>query len=249
MPNAEQITNEQVKQFHAAVEQAFSTVFSVGLKVGVSEEGFDWLAAIPGAAVYFQGKPSRENQDFEFYNSQLGGNRILFRLNEITALPLWVSWSEEWKKASVGSRRKHEPALNLVGVSVGFYTGVPRRDKTLLIRAEWDNPNQRGNEAAQPHWHIDPNLIDLPSWNSEFSVGNTPAAGALEELSVEEGASTIALGFHSLQRLHLGMAGWMHENDNPRCWQHRLELGTVADWVKAVLRYSKTELPRVRSIS
>ena len=41
------------------------------------------------------------------------------------------------------------------------------------------------------------------------------------------------------------MGGWKHHADNPQCWQHKLELESVATWLKRILIYCKNELPHV----
>jgi len=105
---------------------------------------------------------------------------------------------------------------------------------------EW-NPSHRGRDSAQPHWHIDPKIIDLPSWGFEQSN-----KGGLQELSDPEGELVApGLKFWSLRRLHLGMAGWTHRQDHPQCWQHKLDLDIIAEWLKRVLAYCKRELPRI----
>jgi hypothetical protein len=247
MANAEQVTEGQLAQFHVAVEKAFSDAFAISLQIDSSNEGFDWQSALPTSKVFFAAKPTRKSLIVESRNEERGGQKFLFGFSEPGAIvPLWVSWSEEWIKTKVASRgRQPIPMLDLIGVSVGFYAGYANKEKTQILRAEWDNPKARGNEAAQPHWHIDPNLIDLPSWSREQPIQRATANG-LEELSAAEGTLvTLDPGFWSLQRLHLGMAGWKHRNDSPECWQHKLELDIIAEWLGRVLVYCKTELPRV----
>lgn len=247
MANAEQVTEGQLAQFHVAVEKAFSDAFAISLQINSTVEGFDWKSALPTSKVYFAAKPTRKSLIVESRNEDRGGQRFLFGFSEPDAVvPLWVSWSEEWVKTSASStRRRTSPMLDLIGVSIGFYAGNANKEKTQILRSEWDNPKARGNEAAQPHWHIDPNIIDLPSWSREQPVSKTNADG-LEELSVAEGTLVpLDPGFWSLQRLHLGMAGWKHRPENPQCWQHKLELETIAEWLGRVLAYCKNELPRV----
>jgi len=247
MANAEQVTEGQLAQFHVDVEKAFSDAFAISLQIDSSNEGFDWKSALPTSKVFFAAKPTRKSLVVESSNEKRGGQKFLFGFSKPDAIvPLWVSWSEEWVKTSIPStRRKPAPMLDLTGVSIGFYAGYANIEKTQILRSEWDNPKARGNEAAQPHWHIDPNLIDLPSWGREQPVSSVAADG-LEELSVAEGTLVpLDPAFWSLQRLHLGMAGWRHRQESPQCWQHKLELEIITEWLGRVLVYCKTELPRV----
>lgn len=235
MANAEQVTEGQLAQFHVAVEKAFSDAFALNLKIKPFDEKFDWKPALPTAKVFFAAKPASANLIVEYRNEGRGGQKVLFNFTAPDAnIPLWVSWSEEWiKSGDVSSRRKTQPMLDLIGVSLGFFAGNANKEKIQILRAEWDNPKARGNEAAQPHWHVDPNLID---WNQDLLVQSSDSGG-LEELTVPgETLVSIDPGSWSLQRLHLGMAGWKHQQESPQCWQHKLELGTLSDWLKRVLK-------------
>jgi hypothetical protein len=214
---------------------------SLNIAVHSVGEALDWRGALAGTKVFFVAKPAANNAMVEF----LEDSSIAFGISEPGALvPLWVSWGEEWvKAASTQRRRRTEPTLDLVGVSLCFYAGNAAKKKTQILRAEWDNTFQRGNNAAQPHWHIDPNLIDFPSWKSEQPP---QAPEGLEELpATETPLIPVEPGFWELQRLHLGMGGWRHHADSPQCWQHKLELELVAAWLQRVLVYCKNELPRV----
>lgn len=206
MPSAEQVTEGQLGQFHAAVAAAFDAGLKLKLGVRQADETLDWKGALVATKVFFAAKPVTNDTRVEFLDDRM----IAFSISDPGAsIPLWVSWREEWVKALAGRQRgRAEPTLDLVGVSICFFAGNAAKKKTQILRAEWDNPKHRGNDAAQPHWHIDPNLIDLPSWKAETPV---QVAGGLEELTTQEGL-LVALepGFWELQRLHLGMAGWKH---------------------------------------
>lgn len=241
MATAHQVTEGQLEQFHCAVASGFREVLNLKVLVRQVDETLDRKGALVGTRVFFAAKPAAGETMVDL----LRDRSFAFGFSAPGALvPLWVSWGEQWVKASavIGPRRA-EPMLDLVGVSICFYAGNAARQKTQILRAEWDNPLQRGNNAAQPHWHIDPNLIDLPSWKSEQPP---QAPQGLEELP-SSGTPLIPLepGFWGLQRLHLGMGGWKHHADNPQCWQHKLELNTIAAWLNRVLLYCSNELPRV----
>ena len=241
MPSAEQVTGGQLGEFHADIAAAFDAVLELKLRVRQVDETLDWKGVLVATKVFFTAIPSTYGALVEFS----GDGTIAFCISEPGAsVPLWVSWREEWVKALANRRRgRTEPTLDLVGVSICFFAGNAAQMKTQILRAEWDNPKHRGKDAAQPHWHIDPSLLDLPSWKTETP---TQVTGGLEELTLQEGL-LVALepGFWNLQRLHLGMAGWKHRGNSPVCWQHKLELESISEWLGRVLAYCKNELPRV----
>jgi len=240
MANAEQILEEEINRFHTLVGESFLTSLQLKLQVKQVAEQLNWKAALPGTTVFYTAKPVVKAAPIEFND-----NQPLFCFSEPNIkVPLWVSWGEEWKKSqAVRSRGATKATLDLVGVSLSFHVGNSRQQKTQILRAEWDNPNRRGNKSAQPHWHIDPNIIDLPSWG--FEQSNQVKEGLQELSPLENEPVSPGLNFWSLRRLHLGMAGWTHRHDDPQCWQHRLDLDNIAEWLKRVLAYCKNELPKI----
>ena len=241
MGTSQQVTEGQLDQFHVAVADAFRDGLGIKLAVQPFDDCVDWKSALPSTEVFFTAKPATSEKMIEF----LQDRSLAFGFNCPGALvPLWVSWGEKWVKAPAArNRRRPGPSLDLIGVSICFYAGNTAKQKTQILRAEWDNPSQRGANAAQPHWHIDPDLIDLPSWSPEQKL---EAPESLEELPIaERSLVSIEPGFWGLQRLHLGMAGWTHHTDSPKCWQHKIELNAISEWLKRVLIYCRSELPRV----
>jgi hypothetical protein len=235
MANAEQISEQEIDRFHNLVGESFLTSLQLKLQVKQVAELFNWKAALPGMTVFYTAKPLIKATPVEYYDTQ-----PLFTFSEPDIkIPLWVSWGEEWiKSQAVRSRSATNATLDLVGVSLCFHVGNSRQQKTQILRAEWDNPNRRGRDAAQPHWHIDPNIIDLPSWG--FEQSNQVKEGLQELSGLENERVSPGLNFWSLHRLHLGMAGWTHRQDHPKCWQHKLDLDIIAEWLRRVLAYCKT---------
>lgn len=244
MPSAEQVTEGQLGQFHADIAAAFDTGLNLDLTIRQVDETLDWKAALVSTRVFFAAKPSTNSARVEFQDN----GKIAFSINQRddASLLLWVSWGEQWVKSTGRQRGRTGPTLDLVGVSICFLAGNAPKKRTQILRAEWDNPNRRGNDAAQPHWHIDPSLMDLPFCRAE---GRAQVTGDLEELTAQENSfRELEPGFVGLKRLHLGMAGWKNRGDSPVCWQHRLELEYIADWLGRVLVYCKKELPRITII-
>lgn len=238
-----------LENFHSSVAIAFSKAVKVSSKIHMLGEITDWESAVAGTKVYFEMRPSKEVGPLETFVGDRGGQRILYLLSEEgSPVSTWSSWSEEWcKKATDPKERKPKPALDLIGFSLAFYVGNQWGQKTQVIRAEWDDPTRRGPDAAQPHWHIDPKLLDVPSWEeSPFADVASEEAGDLNADEITENLS--APGFWSLKKLHLGMAGWSHANEPPRCWQHDIgvpQLKEIAGWVSKVIAYCKREMEKV----
>jgi hypothetical protein len=237
MPGVEKVNSSKLSNFHGSIEAAFRSCLDLHLRIVPKNEHFDWEAALPGTIVFFEAKPSSSLIEAQ----HLADRTIVFLFAELpNGVPLYVAWGEQWvKNPTRGTDR--EPSLALVGVSAQFYIGSTPRIKTQLIRAEWDNPMRRGNDAAQPHWHIDPNVIDIPFWAPSHSTGSEQ----LEELPATSNEDMGGPSFWAAQRLHLGMGGWLHFSDNPRCWQHAIEPASITIWLERVLTYCKVELPRV----
>ena len=141
MATAQQVTEGQLGLFHAAVATAFAEGLNLNVAVPSVGETLDWRGALAGTEVFFVAKPAKKNAMVEF----LDDRSIAFGISEPGALvPLWVSWGEKWVKAtSMQQRRRIEPTLDLVGVSICFYAGNAAKKKTQILRAEWDNTFQR----------------------------------------------------------------------------------------------------------
>src|ERR1017187_6349167 len=146
MAATQQVTEAQLGQFHTAIAVAFREGLELSIIVQQVDETLDWQGALAGTPVFFTAKPAASRALVEF----LQDRSMAFGFSGPGALvPLWASWGEEWATASsVRGRRKAEPALDLVGVSICLYAGNAARQKTQILRAEWDSPLQRGNNAA-----------------------------------------------------------------------------------------------------
>jgi hypothetical protein len=243
MANVEKISDQEIEKFHSQLIEAFSTCLQLELQIEQVDKQLNWKAALPGISVLYTAKSASRKTIVNFQDGQQ-----MFSFSEPDRMaPLWVYWGEKWKKTQVVQSRKTAAAtLDLVGVKLCFHVGNFGQKKTQILRAEWDNPKLQGNEVAQvaqPHWHIDPNLMDIPSNGCDNPV---PVSGGLVELpATQEGLAFSAPNSLSLQRLHLGMAGWRNQETHPQCWQHKLDLDAIAEWLKRVLVYCKSELPNI----
>ena len=247
---AQLFEREGLLKLHHKIAAAFSSRVAIKAKIASVPNLADWESAVAGTAVYFEMFPAEGTVAVERFSGSLRGAKTIFSFETGgNKVPLWVSWSEEWvKRASDKKTFKGRPTLELIGFSLTFYAGLQWREKTPLIRADWDDPLHRGSESAQPHWHIDPSILDLPSW--EAISAPLTVDEKLQELPVppREQPETVEAGFFSLEKLHLGMAGWRHAASIPRCWQQKMEPPHLADvpvWLDKVLGYFASELTKV----
>ena len=236
-------------KFHTRIAEAFTAAVKVQSKIVSPSLANDWDKSLPGTVVFFEMRPKQQAVVFETFVAEIGGQKVLFPFtSDAGAYPTWVAWSEEWKKrpTDIGSKgRSGPPKLDLIGVSLTFYAGNEWQQKTQVVRAEWDNPTERGSNAAQPHWHIDSNLFDVQSWGEilpQYSAG-------LEELPTNTlTTEAVQPGFWSMQKLHFGMSGWLHAKSAPQCWQNPLrknDLGNIVVWAGRVLEYCRSELTKL----
>ena len=114
-----------------------------------------------------------------------------------------------------------------------------------LLRAEWMNVEVpcNWNEAPQPHWHLDKELLP-----EEFSVATIaqgqPPAGQAAADSSEQAAPVMAP--LCLSKMHLGMGGWTHSEDTGRCWQKPMtDTKALVCWASRTLEQILSELPHL----
>lgn len=125
----------------------------------------------------------------------------------------------------------------LVGLSYSFFL---RRNYDSffpqLLRAEWDHVLCRGDGVAQPHWHIDSEvLFEIPT------SPRSPPANEAEDL--DSRSDTIN---EDVSGIHLGMGGWtQNAEDSPRCWQNAVSPEAVLRWTSALFTYMRQEFSRI----
>jgi len=171
--------------------------------------------------------------------------------DELFEPTVWLSWEEAWR--SLGQDR-----FRLEGASWTFYWGSYHlEDKHQIVRAEWDNPDPRG-DAPQPHWHVDRDILatvypqqstlpGLVGQDGELQEVRPPAA--LVELEVAGPGPCPALQDVGLSGVHLAMGGWQnHPGGHPECWQCAMgDLSHLVDWATRVLDHARAEFRRLRA--
>jgi hypothetical protein len=162
---------------------------------------------------------------------------------------VWASWHEEWQCEKKGD-------FDLVGVGWTFFWGVDGRlsRETEIVRAEWDHVKHRGGFAAQPHWHIDTEMmVGFTRPRSTQPSVNEPAD--LVELPRPESDGLVEIG-ESLEiqgidvsGMHFGMGGWEHHDTHPRCWQSALttELTELVLWAERSLRSARDQFQELKA--
>lgn len=168
---------------------------------------------------------------------------------------LWFGWYDEWKKVGADS-------YLFVGASMSFYLGYAGRDKTQILRAEWDSTAIRASNAAQPHWHVDTQLmVDFESRSflpiQRDDRYQVVTEGGLEELMPSQAENVLEeLGASANERsvqdlnmsgMHLGMGGWRNSSSHPACWQCPIEdHAQLIDWADFTLASVCDQFVRVR---
>jgi len=150
---------------------------------------------------------------------------------EFTPRP-WTTWFEQWRK-----RPDHSFALVNAGWTV--FWGITGDDaKEQVLRAEWgpvDESEPSANDAAMPHWHVDPPLellVDRISSSRRFKAlvpvfRDIPGGPIGERLLIK--------------RVHLGMGGW--RNDSPGLWRDMTlhDPDELRTWAVRTLAYLKSQ--------
>lgn len=265
-------TVKQIEQFHRRVEgclgrhtgQKITLQSSQGIH-GVAHNKEAWKTAGPNKRIIFD---MIVEGDFVFVaTGRSNDSSVAVRLKgsaPVGKYQSWITWSDTWVKRT--------PELfDFIGLSIGFYSGPASSDRDVrwkIVRAEWDDPRSRGEESAQPHWHVDPDVLDrkksLRALTGDFA--STPARDAadgpieslatanpmlpltpiLPPLDAESAEATL-----SMKHLHLGMSGWFYGRDKMpgSCWQHPLtdaKLDNCIDWIEHTLDYMTVEMEKLR---
>ena len=161
----------------------------------------------------------------------------------------WAGWYETW----VCQKRQH---FDLIGAGWTFFWGMEHRlgRDQQVIRAEWDQAEHRGRLVAQPHWHVDTDIMvgystrhpSVPSVPREGAVLQELPAG-LERQALEE-ISPNGVQELDLSAIHLGMGGWLNDVGHPTCWQRHVRGACVEllDWSERTLLLAIDQFREVR---
>lgn len=159
---------------------------------------------------------------------------------------IWVGWEEEWISAGDGK-------FELVGGAWTFLWGYQTSPKQLqLFRANWDNTQRRGGEAAQPHWHFDKELVsELYRKSADTDVGDYEEQANPEQVEGEdliELRGAVLLQPLSMAGIHLGMGGWTNPGTGYKCWQQVPDtLANLRQWAASALGHAKAQFDHLKS--
>jgi len=204
-----------------------------------------WETASAGATVEFATFPSDASVPHLAAARSTGTTCFAFPLcadREGEAQP-WVSWYEAWEGRSAGH-------LRLGTASLSLFWGRPRSVATQLLRAEWHDPGGPGARAPQPHWHLDERqLVSVygpPGSVADRSLAAAPAPVPLEALPSQSDSGQVEteadLQDLDLSGVHLGMAGWSHDDLYAKCWQHPLDTSeSLLRWARRVIEHTLCE--------
>lgn len=190
-------------------------------------------------AVFDHWKRSKANTTLRFTACAIQptqGTKVGGMLSRFT-LGTSLKWgmNAQWEKVG-------DDKFSFIGTSIQVFPaeGV---DHPALLRAEWDDPKNRGAEVGQPHWHIDSPFY-LVADREEDPFGfleefQEPAAPTDDFAEVEALANTNSVAQVNLRRVHLFMGGWSHSGGQE--WHHPLDPTELKRWASSVLRYLERE--------
>jgi len=259
-----------IEKLHELLAANLSEAFKPEVAIGESKyrERMDWEQLRNPVSFVLRAREAGENMRYVFDPTN-GRRQVVLRLEpdpnvDRCHAPLnwWVAWSEQWQPSG---RIRRQYQFSFEKAAWRLYCTDENDKDTLLVRAEWDRPDEdRSRNAAQPHWHV----------HHEQKIGiaavaivpgqteSVPADGPVppnethpdfdEEVrlqAMEESALTIPPGrCVEIRDIHLGMARWDNEGVHPKCWQAPfgdLEQ-TMPSWAVATLQYMRTQLCYVR---
>jgi hypothetical protein len=196
--------------------------------------------------------------------TQLGTGNLVEIEHEGKAGICWISWHERWERLVperiFPGKKGKQPHFMLGTIQWILFWGQPEEDrKVQIVRAEWDNAvhlakkkleydlgnkkDAQGNEAGQPHWHVD-RVLELGDVDAYLESRGTE----LQELAY----SLYAGRYLKLQRVHLAMGGWKNGAGDGGAavnyaarWQveYTEDRGELIEWNLSTLRYIKSQIP------
>jgi hypothetical protein len=200
---------------------------------------------------------------------QTGRREVVLRLEpdpkvKRSPVPLdwWVGWSEEWQP---GEKIQRQFQFTFKKAGWRLYCTDQNDKDTLLVRAEWDRPDEDNlQNAAQPHWHVH-HQQKIGTAAAPFTTAQRASMPADASVPLDEGyidsdkvirlqaydESTLMVAppkWVEIRDIHLGMARWDNKGAHPKCWQSpfgNLE-ETMRSWAVATLKYMRTQLCYVR---
>lgn len=238
-------TTDQIARLHQKIEQRFGRHFP---DTDLSIKCLEKWQAMPGGRFHF----SIVSDLDEFAERERGERCQVLKVPGFDPLQgaVWVGWYEQWEiRGTISDRTR----FCLIGASLTFYWGYGGREKRTMLRAEWDQIDERARSAPQPHWHVGRDLVldvNVPARvfraideTAALTADDDGASGDLVELStpnsspdLEELRSADGLQELVVQGMHLGMGWWKNATTHPDCWQRSLQDSSVlVDWVDNTL--------------
>jgi hypothetical protein len=245
------VNRSHVDSLHTNIATIARAAAEMPLRITSSSHSKGWIAAAAGTEINFEldvVKANEEQSDpkgtaVDRIERELGGRVFVFRLlKQPPEDPtLRAGWYEQWVAAG-------DEKFNLVGLSWTFYWGVLYRPRKAILRAEWDSLQYRSKRAAQPHWHIDPDMLVDSYHPPPAEACAAQAEGDLIELAAEdvglvEIIEPTGLQELSLKGMHLAMGGWDHARIHPGCWRYTLPAtwSEITKWAERTLTYAKEQ--------
>lgn len=263
---------KQIEQFHRRVEECLNR--HTGQKITLR-----FNQTLEGTSHHKEAWKTASLKDNVVFNMVTEGDYVLVATGKSThssvavrlksSAPVgkyqsWITWSDTWVKQT--------PELfKLIGFSLGFYSGPASSNRDVrwkIVRAEWDDPQSRGGESAQPHWHIDPDVLDqsknLRAFGEDTAsvftedTADPPVESLavpdvmLPTTSLPQPSDTDLMDANvSMKHMHLGMGGWLHKRDKMpgSCWQYPLDdvkLDGCVGWIEHTLAYMSAEMKKLR---
>lgn len=188
---------------------------------------------------------------FLTYSSRIYGSRAYDKKRDLfyPVIPLYpsnIEGNSYWLAVSlIFSPVLAQYRLEEVRLYV-FMGSISDSAKEAFFRAEWDNPTEKNNKHAQPHWHVYRNVPDTESVKEEIAD--------FQPLTVTEEVKDF--GEHDTQlvqtkelpkekevpfeKFHFAMASSWHLND-----EHQTNFETeqsLFDWLSRCISYIREEL-------
>jgi len=241
----------RIEAFHRLLEPRIHSLTTLHVVIRPARQ--DWKRVVKGLTISFD-MVSRDRSTIA--QRKRGGPCPVFPVNpqsEPFENQVWATWHEEWRSLQHGD-------FDLIGAGWTFFWGIDGRLgwEQQVLRAEWDQvpetkgqTHRRGGLAAQPHWHVDTDM--MVRYSRPVSRG-APIAGPteLEELTppsrpaLQEKDST---GIQPLDvsGMHLGMGGWKNEDGHPGCWQMKVpeNWAGLVDWAERTLQSARDQFQEV----
>jgi hypothetical protein len=263
-----------IEKLHSFLTRSLSTENAFEFPVTIEEmsssyEREDWERLRESVSFVLRSKDESEHMRVAV-DPQTGRHQVVVRLEPYSKnterrrpkLDWWVGWCEEWKPNGL-RQKQYEFTFKKAGWRL--YCTDENGTDALLIRAEWDHPDEDASQnAAQPHWHVHhrqkirmPGIPSMPAESEGLLVNmsvppeyeNLCSDGNMQNNAENESPLIVQSSrWAEITDIHLGMGGWYNGGAHPKCWQFPfgdLEQ-TLRGWALATLQYMRSQLFYIR---